>query len=212
MFLHETIDWSQTRAFCFGYMGRIYIHLKDKYPQGVVGSGAEYDNLREEIIERLMSLRDPQSHKPVIGEIYRKEEIYSGCKLESAPDITFNPANFAYMVYGDFGDCWLQNTDCRVADHDMDGVIIMKGKHICPGISITADVADITPTLLYLHDMPLLEDMDGDIIRQAIDREFLSKQHIKTVKATSSCSPACYKMSKEEEGEVEKRLQDLGYL
>jgi len=178
----------------------------------VVGSGAEYDKLREEIIGCLVSLKDPHTQEHVIGKIYRKEEVFWGEKLDTAPDILFDPADFRYMIYGDFGDCWLQNTDCRDADHDMDGVIIMKGKHICPGVKITADVMDIAPTLLYLHDLPLFEDMDGNVIRQALDHEFLAKQNIKTIKVTLSHNPTCYKMSEEEQREVEKRLKQLGYL
>jgi predicted AlkP superfamily phosphohydrolase/phosphomutase len=208
--LHEVIKWNRTRAFSFGYMGRIYIHRKGKYSQGIVTS-REYEELREEIIAQLKSLKDPETGKPMIGEIFRKEEIYSGDHLESAPDIVFNPFDFAYMVYGDFSDVWFHHSQVRIADHDMEGIIIMKGKNIRQGAIINCDVVDVTPTLLYLHGLPLLKDMDGRVLQNILTKELIEKQKVRIVKVIPQYNIK-HKPSEEEHHEIQKRLRDLGYL
>jgi predicted AlkP superfamily phosphohydrolase/phosphomutase len=210
--LHEMIDWSRTRAFSFGYMGRIYIHKKGKYPQGTV-TAKEYEVLREEIIAQLKSLKDPKTEKPIIGEIFRKEEIYTGNQLQGAPDIIFNPSDFAYMIYGDFSSSWYKLPEGRIADHDMEGILIMKGKNIRKGIKISAKAIDIAPTLLYLHNLPLLDDMDGRVLKKAFTEELKSIRKIQTVKTTIfTGKKEKHKYSKAELQEIEKRLHELGYL
>jgi len=208
--LHQMIDWDQTRAFSFGYMGRIYIHTKGKYPQGTVGTD-EYEKLREEIIAQLRSLRDPETGDPVVGEVFRKEEIYIGDQLENAPDIIFTPSDFAYAVYGDFGDAWFCHLRDRVADHDMEGILIMKGKDISRGVNLNAEVVDIAPTLLYLHGLPVLEDMDGRVLQEAFTKELTKKREVKTIKEVPIRSSE-ERLGEKAQEEIEKRLRELGYL
>ena len=210
MRLHQMIDWDQTRAFSFGYMGRIYIHTKGKYPQGTVGTD-EYEKLREEIIAQLRSLRDPETGDPVVGEVFRKEEIYIGDQLENAPDIIFTPSDFAYAVYGDFGDAWFCHLRDRVADHDMEGILIMKGKDISRGVNLNAEVVDIAPTLLYLHGLPVLEDMDGRVLQEAFTKELTKKREVKTIKEVPIRSSE-ERLGEKAQEEIEKRLRELGYL
>lgn len=209
--LYKVIDWNRTRAFSFGYMGRIYIHGEGKYPQGTVAA-EEYEVLREEIIAHLRSLKDPETGKPVIGEVFRKEDIYAGDHLDFAPDIVFNPSDFAYMIYGDFGNAWIHRPHKRVADHDMEGIIIMKGKNIREGAVINAEAVDVTPTLLYLHGLPVLEDIDGQVLQSALAEELTKEQKVQTVKFISLQENIEHQPSEKEQQEVKKRLRDLGYL
>ena len=65
--------------------GRIYINIKGKYPLGTVSYGDEYNELVDEIIEKLQSLE--YSGKKVINKIFRRDEIYSGPYTENGPDI-----------------------------------------------------------------------------------------------------------------------------
>ena len=65
--------------------GRFYINLKGKYPLGSVAQGEEYDELVEELIERLQGVEF--NGKKVIKKVFRKEEIYSGLYIEQGPDL-----------------------------------------------------------------------------------------------------------------------------
>ncbi len=72
-----------TKAFAMD-PGRIYINLEGKYPRGSVRPED-----KEKIIEQLIEIFSKLEYggKKVIKKIYRKEEIYEGKYLESAPDL-----------------------------------------------------------------------------------------------------------------------------
>jgi len=63
-------------------------------------------------------------------------------------------------------------------------------------------------TLLYLHDLPVLEDMDGRVFREALSEELSSKRKVRKVKAFSPRSNIERQHSKAEQQEIEKRLRD----
>lgn len=210
--LHTMIDWSQTKVFSYGYMGRVYIHEEGRYPQGIVAPGNDCESLREEIIARLKSLKDPETGKPIIGEVFCKEDVFTGDQLEGAPDILFNPLEFAYMIYGDFGETWFHQPQGRVADHDMDGILIMKGKDIRQGVKVNADVIDITPTLLYLHELPILGDMDGRVLQETLVEELVSEHQVQAMDVPELVGKPDYVYDEAEQRDIEKRLHELGYL
>jgi predicted AlkP superfamily phosphohydrolase/phosphomutase len=210
--LHTMIDWSRTEAFSFGYMGSIYVHEKGKYPQGRVVAGSESRLLREEIAARLRALRHPETGDPIVGQIFYKEDVYSGHQLQSAPDILFQPFDFAYMVYGDFGRDWFGLPQTRVADHDMHGILIMRGKHVRSGAVIDADVVDITPTLLYLNDLPISADMDGRVLDEALVEGLVRGRPVRMIDVEAPSAELEHAYGKAEQLEVEERLRALGYM
>jgi len=67
--------------------------------------------------------------------------------------------------------------------------------------------------LLYLHDLPVLGDMDGRVLFEALTDKFIcnhkvlieTARHIKSLPGTEQQSSADQK-------EIEQRLRDLGYL
>jgi len=82
-------DPAGTRAFCLD-PGRIYIHEKRKYPQGSVPPGKPCEALVEELAQALSGLTAPPGDaaaQKLIRRVYRKEELYSGPFLASAPDL-----------------------------------------------------------------------------------------------------------------------------
>ncbi|RLG45712.1 MAG: hypothetical protein DRN92_06475 [Thermoproteota archaeon] len=210
--LHQAIDWTQTKVFSYGYMGKIYIHLKGKFPSGIV-EDTEYETLREEVIACLKNLKDPKTGKPIVDKIFTKEEIYFGERLEDAPDIVFNPSNFSYMIYGDFSDSWFHAPRGRVADHDMDGIFIVKGKAIKQSDQLSVTTVDVAPTLLYLHGLPILQDMDGRVLKEVLTDNFIREHKvlIKSIEDESLSETGPYQ-NKAEQEEIEQRLRDLGYL
>jgi len=210
--LEKVIDWDQTQAFSYGYMGRIYIHQKNKYSRGIVESATQYSKLCEEIISRLRSLRDPSTGGLIVGDIFRKEDIYTGSKLEDAPDILFNTRDSEYMVYGDFSDKWLQKPHGRVADHAPEGIFICKAQKVTPCNKIEANAIDITPTLLYMHNLPVLADMDGRVLEEIFMPSFTANKSIQKTEAISVSQKTCLEPSERRDKEIVKRLKDLGYM
>ncbi len=98
----EDIDWQRTQAYSLGNVGQIYLNVAGREPYGCVRPGDEYQRVREEIIARLQTLRDPQTNELVAETIYRREEIYQGDYLEKAPDIVFLPRRLEYFGFGEY--------------------------------------------------------------------------------------------------------------
>ncbi|PWT88477.1 MAG: hypothetical protein C5B54_10565 [Acidobacteria bacterium] len=79
-------DWSKTRAYAMG-LGQIYINLQGREKQGIVSPGEEYGKLQDELIAKLRELKDPETGETVIGDVYKRDDIYHGDYIGNAPDL-----------------------------------------------------------------------------------------------------------------------------
>ncbi|MEJ2544915.1 MAG: alkaline phosphatase family protein, partial [Calditrichaceae bacterium] len=82
------------------YPGRIYINLKGREKNGSVKSGLEYEQIRQEIREKLLKLSDPEDQSKIIKNIYLGEELYANSVNREL--ITNN--NFIDPVANDYPD------------------------------------------------------------------------------------------------------------
>ena len=109
----------------------------------------------------------------------------------------------------------LINRSDITGEHRDTGILVMKGKNIKRNTKIEhASVLDIVPTILYLKNLPVAHDMDGKVLQDAIENQYLSKHPIQFIETYESESVAYY--DKETDfsmtEELESRLKDLGYL
>jgi len=70
----------ESRAYAL-YPGRIYLNLKTREGRGCVSPGAEFEQLRSGISQKLAGLRHPQSAEKIIKKIYRPEEVYPSAEI-----------------------------------------------------------------------------------------------------------------------------------
>lgn len=217
----EDVDWSRTRAYALGQIGPIYFNLKGREPQGIVEAGTEAEALRQEIVARLRRVRDPASGEPVVGDIYRPEELYAGPHLGEAADIVFSPRFDAptgqIPGFGevDFGTNQAIAPLERGASgvHRMNGLIAAYGKPIRPGIWLEgSQIVDVAPTALYLAGLPVPEDMDGRVLLQALQPEYADPTSVRTgPPAARTVAGATDVLSSDEQAILEERLRGLGY-
>jgi predicted AlkP superfamily phosphohydrolase/phosphomutase len=73
-----------SRAFALD-PSRIYINLKGKYPYGKVDK-SDYEKIRKDIQSGLETL-EYNGHRDVIGNVYQREELYTGPFMDQAPDL-----------------------------------------------------------------------------------------------------------------------------
>ncbi|HEU5179373.1 MAG TPA: alkaline phosphatase family protein [Candidatus Polarisedimenticolia bacterium] len=66
-------------------------------------------------------------------------------------------------------------------EHDHEGIFIAAGGPIRRGVSVDADVLDITPTILALLGMPVAEDMKGRVLKEILQPDFLERYPVKTI-------------------------------
>jgi predicted AlkP superfamily phosphohydrolase/phosphomutase len=169
----EDIDWSRTQAYSLGNVGQVYLNVAGREPQGCVQPGAEYEQVREQIIARLQTLRDPESGELVVESIYRREELYHGEHLGKAPDIVFLPRRLEYFGFGEyeFGSHKIIESMRRgiSGTHRMNGVFMAYGASIQPGAVVeNASLYDLAPTILHLMGEPVAAHMDGRVLDEAL--------------------------------------------
>jgi predicted AlkP superfamily phosphohydrolase/phosphomutase len=214
----EDVDWSQTQAYSLGNVGQIYVNLAGREPLGCVQPGAEYEQVREDIIARLWELRDPETGEGVVEAVYRREEVYSGDQLEHAPDILFLPRRLEYFGFGEyeFGSHKIIEAMKRgiSGTHRMDGVFLAYGGAVQPGVVFEdAQIIDLAPTILHLMGEPVPEHMDGIVLHEMLRGPVLPAQR--------SGQPDEWKnqpsgdnggLTEEEIQALTDRLRSLGYV
>jgi len=71
---------------------------------------------------------------------------------------------------------------------------------------------DIAPTILYLSGLPLAEDMDGQVMIELFDDEFVEANPMVTVPTYSKGSTSIRKQDEEDMEKTLKKLEALGYI
>ena len=105
-----------------------------------------------------------------------------------------------------------------IAMHDPTGVLAFWGKDIAGGQELVdASVLDITPTILALCGLPVAEDMDGSVLTEAIDRDFLRTHPVRTIETYEPAGGSVGVDDREPiespiDDEVRERLRALGYI
>ena len=171
-FSTSDIDWPRTKAFASGVTGAICINLKDRQPQGTISQGTEYESLRDEIIDRLAQLKDPETGVTVVEAVHRREEIYHGPCLHKAPDIIAT-AGDGYEFFGMHGFSFckvIEKTFGNSGSHSPDGIFMAVGRDIKRGARITtANILDVAPTILHIMGLPVPETMDGTVLKEIFE-------------------------------------------
>jgi len=164
------ILWNETKAFCYGNWGMIYINLSGREPQGIVKE-ENYEELRTEIIEKLQKIS---------VKACRREEIYHGPYLELAPDIIIQIDDYVNSVAGKIGynKEFTEGFIFEGYHNRMNGTFIAWGPDIRENFEINAKIYDIAPTILHMFGVPIPKDMDGRVLKEIFKGD-LAMQEIK---------------------------------
>lgn len=105
----DEVDWDETKAYTGGfYNGQIFINLEGREPNGVVPK-EDYEEVRNNIIEDLKQLEDPETGEKVVENVYTKEELYDGEKMDELPDIIIETPGYNHIARFGFGDTFLKD-------------------------------------------------------------------------------------------------------
>jgi predicted AlkP superfamily phosphohydrolase/phosphomutase len=163
----ENVDWSRTRAYAMG-LGQIYFNLRGRESKGIVGAGAEYMQLADELSARLLTMKDPEDGTPIVRAVYKRDDVYSGSFLHNASDLQVgmedgyrvswqttlggSPAGIVYANEkkwsGDHGGYDYKTTA---------GVLISSRRVTQPA----ARIIDIAPTVLRYFGVTVPKEIDG---------------------------------------------------
>ncbi len=217
----DVIDWKHTRAYRFPMyppVEGIMINVAGRQPEGCVRPGEEYEAIRTRILEGVRGLRDPKTGEPIVLEAYRREELYHGERLETAPDLILVTQD---QYKGGTGiDELISEVPLDVISklsgvHRMDGIILARGPHIRRAAHIDgAGIIDVAPTVLYALGMPIPTDMDGKPLAGLFEEAHMQQTEASYTdeRKHEDVADDEYGYSEEEEESVRLKLEALGYL
>ncbi len=208
---HDSIIWPQTLAYGVG-AGQVWVNLSGRESQGAVGAGDEYAEVCAAVIQELTTnWRDPVSNEPIVQQVLSREDVFAGDYVFKAPDlaVVFHPG---------------YAPSANATRLDFDGKSVIEGKHdtseavapfarliasgptIAAGAKGTGMLVDVMPSLLYLLNQPVPEDIDGTIISTLFTETYRKQTPVRYVEGDEAL------LSNEEEGVIVDRLRDLGYI
>jgi predicted AlkP superfamily phosphohydrolase/phosphomutase len=217
----DAIAWEGTRAFAihlnFPTMG-VQLNVRGREKTGIVEPGAQYEQVRDELMAQLKTITDPTTGRPVVKEIYRREELISGPYLDRVPDIlmlldtsVLTRTEIASSVWGDTTENELHELS---GDHDLYGIFAASGPDVCPkGFINEAHLLDVAPTMLASLGESIPANMDGHVMEDIFQESFLRAHPPAQDKGREVVAKSGEKVySPEEEAAVRERLESLGYL
>lgn len=216
--LVRPIDWQKTAAYSGSPTSEgIYINLQERDGEGIVEPGREYEKVRDLIIDELLRFKDPETGEPVVDEVYRKEEIYSGPYLPLLPDIVLSTGSLPYMPRDDVSATKVvEGIPARgyvEGRHTLPGIFMAVGPILGRGTIAEAKIVDVAPTILYAMGLPVPRDMDGKVLEDIFTEEYRWSRPVRYEDRGSPLAeretPSAY--TDEEARDVEERLRGLGY-
>jgi predicted AlkP superfamily phosphohydrolase/phosphomutase len=194
------VDFSNSRAYVRSKseLG-VRLNLEGREPNGQVPH-AEYETVREELIEELSAVRTPDG-EPVFESVEPREHHFSGPLLDNGPDIVTVPTGFDNAIVADL-DRPQFGAPMESWNHKRTGVVAAAGSAFDETASLEeATIFDVAPTICSLFEIPIDAEMDGAALP--------------IVESGSVAEYPAYDpdpITVTEGSAVEDRLSDLGYL
>jgi predicted AlkP superfamily phosphohydrolase/phosphomutase len=217
----HSINWDKSRAFgvvMYFPVAGVHLNVRDRQEHGCVEPGEEFERLRDELIEKLKALKDPETGRPIVLEIHRREDIYTGAYTSQSPDIVMLldsdltvRAELSSRVWGETS---LRELKDFCGDHDMNGIFVAAGPDVqAGGFLPEANLLDVAPTMLASMEQAVPQNMDGKVLKDVFLPEFLAA-HPPTYDGERplvvNSGENIY--SAEEAEAIRERLESLGYI
>jgi predicted AlkP superfamily phosphohydrolase/phosphomutase len=220
------IDFGHTKAFSdeLNYFPAIHLNLEAREPEGVVG-GHEHEAVIREVRATLMALRDPWSGKPVVKQVWRREELFEGPEVKHAPDLLLdlhldavNGGHYSYNLQPSASappatGPWRRLSDDEYlgrkgrslpGSHRSHGFFLAHGPSIAPVGRIDAHIADVTATLLARMGVHVPAEASGRVLWEVLADTVKPEHDLPKVALRSSGGG--------NQAAVERRLRALGYV
>lgn len=203
------VDWSKTKAYMAAPSSYgININLKGRQSQGIVDE-AEYEAYRELLVEKISNIQHPETGAKLFLKVLRREEVYHGDEIKSAPDLIIIPENYGIMLHHALNPDVFVGSPEQKGMHRTEGIIGLYGyNYETTSIFENARLEDITPTILDYFGITIPDYIEGKSLCE------FKKSHKTTVYEENKQleNDLNINYSQHEVVEAKKRLSSLGYL
>ncbi len=193
------------------YIGGVWIHPESR---GGPVPDADVPKLRAEIAKRLLATVDQRAGISFVTRAVPREEIFTGDRVASAPDIIF-------FVDDQYGLDTAPREPALVYEfeppntgtHRADGILLLAGPGLAPGAPAEPlRMEDVAPTILHLLGLAVPNAMDGRVISEALTPELRDARPIATSDGTYASGGRGAWDSEDDEDEIMERLRGIGYV
>jgi predicted AlkP superfamily phosphohydrolase/phosphomutase len=211
------IDWRRSQAYCLSGFGMLRLNVQGREPEGAVPP-ERYQAVRDEIAAKLRELHDPTSGRAVDGEVIMREDAYHGRFADDMPDLVYSTLEQGYIIEQPMALPFVSRRvfieDPKISGtHRRHGVLIAKGPGVRKRLRLDhASLMDLAPTILYLLGSPVPADMDGRVLTEAFEEEFLKEHPIAYREAEPETARQETSLSAAEQAVILERLKGLGYI
>ena len=162
------IDWSRSKAWGWGgYYARVFLNVDGRENQGVIPP-ENYEKEREQLIEKLRSIKGPQG-ETWKTKIIRPQQFFPETRGDY-PDLMVYFDDLYWRSAGTLGHGtkYLLENDTGPDDavHAQDGIYILYDPQHPVNMRKDANILDITPTILHTMGIPIPEGLEGKVINK----------------------------------------------
>ena len=186
-----------------------------------IENSIEYEKTRNKLIEKLENLKDDEGNF-IVSKVYKREESFHEPFVNRAHDLQF-VLNEGYCYSSAIREKYILTPEeigrIRTGDHRPEGIFLGSGPDFEKGKSISGlQLWDICPIILHCLELEIPSYMDGTVPKElfsqhssAFKREIFIKNEIKKDFSKKQIDNKINEYSKEDEDEIKKVLDEMGY-
>ena len=211
--LPQSVNWTKTKAYTtIRSTGEgVSVNLAGREIDGIVDPG-DYEKVRNELIDRLGSFVDPKTGQRIVKEIHKREEVFKGRYMDSAPDILMVPNDGYSLTHAKSA---LEDADWVSGDHRIEGCIVAVGPNVKPFEQPPA-LIDMAPTLVAALGAPTAVKPTGRVLQEVVgaDSALVAREAAEQSSAGSGIPGLGNEgqVTDTEADEMEEHLRGLGYI
>jgi predicted AlkP superfamily phosphohydrolase/phosphomutase len=211
--LPQSVNWAKTKAYTtIRSTGEgVSVNLAGREIDGIVDPG-DYEKVRDELMDRLGSFTDPKTGQRIVKEIHKREEVFKGRFMDSAPDILMVPNDGYSLTHAKSA---LEDADWVSGDHRIEGCIVAVGPNVKPFEQQPA-LIDMAPTLVAALGAPTAVKPTGRVLQEVVgaDAALVAREATEQSSAGSGIPGLGNEgqVTDTEADEMEEHLRGLGYI
>lgn len=212
-----SIDMAQTQAFSdeLNYFPNISLNQRGREPRGTVHP-SEREQVLNRLSEALLALRHPESLRPVVAAVHRREQLFQGPFVERAPDLLLElrlDRGYSYnlMPSAGPGPLWQRLSPDQYlgrkgrslpGSHRAQGLMIAAGPRIRGRGQLALGIEDTSALMLARMDVALPQGARGRVPAGILEQR--PSQPLARVERSPK--------ARGKVGPLEARLRALGYI